>query len=62
MATTYMTRHLAPPRNAVPERLIAALVRDTYDRDLRARIDDSLDRHVRRRLSGRPQRRGVIAA
>jgi hypothetical protein len=59
---TYMTRPIAPPRPAVPERLIAALVRHSYDRDLRERIEDSLDRQLARLLSDRPQRHGMIAA
>jgi hypothetical protein len=57
-----MTRPAPPPRPAVPERLIAALVRDSFDRDLRARIDDSVDRHLARLQSDRPQRHGTIAA
>jgi hypothetical protein len=42
--------------------VLAALVRDSFDRDLRERIEDSLDRHLARRLSERPQRHGMIAA
>jgi hypothetical protein len=58
----YMTRPAPPRRRAVPERVIAALVRDSFDRDLRARIDDSLDRHLARLQSDRPRRHGMIAA
>jgi hypothetical protein len=58
----YMTLDPPPPAPAVPERLIAALVRDSFDRDLRERVDDSLDRHLARLLSDRSQRNGRIAA
>ena len=42
-ATTASGTHT---RREIPERVLASLVRDSFEADLRARIDDAVDRQL----------------
>jgi hypothetical protein len=49
MATDHSPTTAVPrthSRREVPERVIASLVRDSFEADLRARIDDAVDRQL----------------
>jgi hypothetical protein len=49
MATDQKSVTTASPthtRREIPERVLASLVRDSFEADLRARIDDAVDRQL----------------